>query len=148
MLFQTFALLIKYKYLCRKFYTMSSNNNTYRRFLQLKMITKYGIFGLSFISLSYCILSYLGCQVSWMFVVFFTFAFVLRFILSKAFGLCWVHRLCIMYNYCVSVVIVTKTETMLRLTGLDKSNVIGVLAIIGVIIFSLVVWKVRSNKTC
>lgn len=148
MLFQTFALLIKYKYLCRKFYTMSSNNNTYRRFLQLKMITKYGIFGLSFISLLYCILSYLGYQVSWMFIVFFTFAFVLRFILSKAFGLCWVHRTCIMYNYCVSVVIVTKTETMLRLTGLDKSNVIGVLAIIGIIIFSLVVWKVRSNKTC
>ena len=148
MLFQTFALLIKYKYLCRKFYTMSSNNNTYRRFLQLKMITKYGIFGLSFISLLYCILSYLGCQVSWMFIVFFTFAFVLRFILSKAFGLCWVHRACIMYNYCVSVVIVTKTETMLRLTGLDKSNVIGVLAIIGIIIFSLVVWKVRSKKTC
>lgn len=148
MLFQTFALLIKYKYLCRKFYTMSSNNSTYRRFLQLKMITKYGIFGLSFISLLYCILSYLGCQVSWMFIVFFTFAFVLRFILSKAFGLCWVHRTCIMYNYCVSVVIVTKTETMLRLTGLDKSNVIGVLAIIGIIIFSLVVWKVRSNKTC
>lgn len=53
-----------------------------------------------------------------------------------------------MYNYCVSVVIVTKTETMLRLTGLDKANVIGVLAIIGIIIFSLVVWKVRSNKTC
>ena len=148
MLFQTFALLIKYKYLCRKFYTMSSNNNTYRRFLQLKMITKYGIFGLSFISLLYCILSYLGYQVSWMFIVFFTFAFVLRIILSKAFGLCWVHRACIMYNYCVSVVIVTKTETMLRLTGLDKSNVIGVLAIIGIIIFSLVVWKVRSKKTC
>lgn len=148
MLFQTFALLIKYKYLCRKFYTMSSNNNTYRRFLQLKMITKYGIFGLSFISLLYCILSYLGCQVSWMFIVFFTFAFVLRFILSKAFGLCWVHRTCIMYNYCVSVVIVTKTETMLRLTGLDKSNVIGVLAIIGIIILSFVVWKVRSKKTC
>ena len=127
---------------------MSSNNNTYKRFLQLKMITKYGIFGLSFISLSYCILSYLGYQVSWMFIVFFTFAFVLRFILSKSFGLCWVHRLCIMYNYCVSVVIVTKADTMLRLTGLDKSNVIGVLAIIGIIIFSLVVWKVRSNKTC
>lgn len=148
MLFQTFALLIKYEYLCRKFYAMSSNNNTYRRFLQLKMITKYGIFGLSFISLLYCILSYLGCQVSWMFIVFFTFAFVLRFILSKAFGLCWVHRACIMYNYCVSVVIVTKTETMLRLTGLDKSNVIGVLAIIGIIILSFVVWKVRSKKTC
>ena len=148
MLFQTFALLIKYKYLCRKFYTMSSNNNTYRRFLQLKMITKYGIFGLSFISLLYCILSYLGCQVSWMFIVFFTFAFVLRFILSKAFGLCWVHRTCIMYNYCVSVVIVTKTETMLRLTGLDKPNVIGVLAVIGIIILSVVVWKVRSRKTC
>ena len=127
---------------------MSSNNSTYRRFLQLKMITKYGIFGLSFISLLYCILSYLGYQVSWMFIVFFTFAFVLRFILSKAFGLCWVHRTCIMYNYCVSVVIVTKTETILRLTGLDKSNVIGVLAIIGIIIFSLVVWKVRSKKTC
>lgn len=148
MLFQTFALLIKYKYLCRKFYTMSSNNNTYRRFLQLKMITKYGIFGLSFISLLYCILAYLGYQVSWMFIVFFTFAFVLRFILSKTFGLCWVHRTCIMYNYCVSVVIVTKTETMLRLTGLDKSNVIGVFAIIGLILLGLVVWKVRSNKTC
>ena len=122
--------------------------NTYRLFLHLKMIVKYGIFGLSFISLLYCILSYFGCQVSWMFILFFTFAFVLRFVLSKAFGLCWVHRTCIMYNYCVSLVIVTKTETMLRLTGLEKANVIGVLAVIGVIIFSLVIWKVRSRKTC
>lgn len=127
---------------------MASTNNTYKRFLQLKMITKYGIFGLSFISLSYCILSYLGYQVSWVFIVFFTFAMVLRFILSKAFGLCWVHRICIMYNYCVSVVIVTKTETMLRLTGLNKANVIGALAIMGIIIFGLVIWKVKSNKTC
>ena len=127
---------------------MASSKSTYNLFLQLKMITKYGIFGLSFISLLYCILSYLGYQVSWMFIVFFTFAFVLRFLLSKTFGLCWVHRTCIMYNYCVSVVIVTKTETMLRLTGLDKANVIGVLAITGIIIFGLVVWKIRSNRTC
>jgi len=127
---------------------MNNISTTYKRFFHLKAITKYGIFGLAFISLIYCLLASIGYRVEWMYVVFFSFAFVLRFILSRAFGLCWVHRVCIMYNYCVSVVIVIKPETMMRITGLGKANVIGVLAVIGIIIFFLVIWKIRSNKTC
>ena len=80
-------------------------NNTYKRFLQLKLITKYGIFGLAFISFIYCVLTFLGYYVPWMFIVFFSFAFVLRIILSKAFGLCWIHRSCILYNYCLLLMI-------------------------------------------
>ena len=128
---------------------MNSNiSTTYRHFLHLKAITKYGIFGLASISLTYCILASLGWHVSWIYVVFFSFAMILRLVLSRAFGLCWVHRACILYNYCVSVCIVTPESAMLDAVGVNKQSVIGVFAVIGVIIFALVVWKIKRKKTC
>lgn len=127
---------------------MNSNISTYKRFLQLKLITKYGIFGLAFLSLTYCILTSMGFYVPWMFIAFFTFAFVLRFVLSKAFGLCWIHRSCILYNYCVSVLIVTKPDTSYNIIGVEKHKMVGVMAVIGLIIFSLVIWKITTRKTC
>ena len=123
-------------------------NNTYKKFLQLKLITKYGIFGLAFISFTYCVLTFLGYYVPWMIIVFFSFAFVLRIVLSKAFGLCWIHRSCILYNYCVSICIVTKPETLYAMLGIGKQTMVGVFAIIGIIIFSLVIWKITTKKTC
>lgn len=139
-------------YLCVSFVlTQDMNNNnisTYKRFLQLKIITKYGIFGLAFISLTYCLLTSIGFYVPWMFIIFFSFAFVLRIVLSKTFGLCWVHRACILYNYCVSVCIVTKPETLNRMLGIDKQTMVGAMAIIGIIIFGLVVWKLTTKRTC
>lgn len=139
-------------YLCVSFVlTQDMNNNsisTYKRFLQLKIITKYGIFGLAFISLTYCLLTSIGFYVPWMFIIFFSFAFVLRIVLSKTFGLCWVHRACILYNYCVSVCIVTKPETLNRMLGIDKQTMVGAMAIIGIIILGLVVWKLTTKRTC
>ena len=67
---------------------------------------------------------------------------------SKAFGLCWIHRNCILYNYCVSICIVTKPETLYAMLGIGKQTMVGVFAIIGIIIFSLVIWKITTKKTC
>ena len=116
-----------------------TSTSTYRRFLQLKMITKYGIFGLAGFSLTYCFLTSLGYYVPWMFIAFFTFAFVLRLVLSKAFGLCFVHRSCILYNYCVSLCIVTKPETIQELFGVSnkKGGRFGVTTNYLLLLFSL-----------
>lgn len=127
---------------------MNNSINTYKRFLQLKLITKYGIFGLAFFSLTYCILTSMGFYVPWMFIAFFTFALVLRLVLSKAFGLCWIHRSCILYNYCVSVLIVTKPDTLYNIIGVEKQKMVGVMAIIGLILFSFVLWKITTKKSC
>lgn len=127
---------------------MNSNISTYKRFLQLKLITKYGIFSLAFISLIYCILTSMGFYVPWMFIIYYSFAFILRIVLSKAFGLCWIHRTCILYIYLVSLLVVTKPETMLRLIGVEKKEMVGVMGIIGIIIFALVIWKITTKKSC
>ena len=125
-----------------------NNKNTYRLFLQLKAITKYGIFGLAFFSMVYCILTSMGFYVPWLFIFYFTFAFILRIVLSKAFGLCWIHRSCILYNYFVSVLNVIKPDTFRSLIGIEKQSMISVLAVVGIILFGFVVWKIKSKKTC
>ena len=125
-----------------------NNKNTYRLFLQLKAITKYGIFGLAFFSMVYCILTSMGLYVPWLFIFYFSFAFILRIVLSKAFGLCWIHRSCILYNYFVSVLNVIKPDTFRSLIGIEKQSMISVLAIVGIILFGFVVWKITSKKTC
>ena len=123
-------------------------NSTYKLFLQLKLVAKYGIFGLAFFSVVYCILTSLGFYVPWLFIVYFSFAFVLRLILSKAFGLCWIHRSCILYNYFVSVLNVIKPDTFISIFGVEKILMIKVMAIIGTILFGCVLWRIKSKKTC
>ena len=123
-------------------------NSTYKLFLQLKLVTKYGIFGLAFLSVVYCILTSSGFYVPWLFIVYFSFAFVLRLILSKAFGLCWIHRSCILYNYFVSVLNVIKPDTFISNFGVEKILMIKVMAIIGIILFGCVLWRIKSKKTC
>ena len=128
---------------------MNSNSTTYKRFMQLKMITKYGIFSLAFLSLSYCILYFfLGVEVKRTYILYFLFAMLLRVVLSRAFGLCWVHRVCIIYNFLVSVSIVTDNETILQLTGFTFHQMMGTFSFIGLILFALVIWKVKIKKSC
>lgn len=128
---------------------MNSNSTTYKRFMQLKMITKYGIFSLAFLSLSYCILYFfLGVEVKRTYILYFLFAMLLRVVLSRAFGLCWVHRVCIIYNFLVSISIVTDNETILQLTGFTFHQMMGTFSFIGLILFALVIWKVKIKKSC
>lgn len=128
---------------------MNSNSTTYKRFMQLKMITKYGIFSLAFLSLSYCILYFfLGVKVKRTYILYFLFAMLLRVVLSRAFGLCWVHRACIIYNFLVSVCIITDNDTIHRLTGFTYHQMMGAFAFIGIILFALVIWKVMIKKNC
>jgi hypothetical protein len=128
---------------------MNSNSTTYKRFMQLKMITKYGIFSLAFLSLSYCILYFfLGVEVKRTYILYFLFAMILRVVLSRAFGLCWIHRACIIYNFLVSLSIVTDNETILQLTGFTFHQMMGTFSFIGLILFALVIWKVKIKKSC
>lgn len=142
--------MTEFYYFCRGFINSKTmnNKNTYRLFLQLKAITKYGIFGLAFFSMVYCILTSMGLYVPWLFILYFSFAFILRIILSKAFGLCWIHRSCILYNYFVSVLNVIKPDTFRSLFGIEKQSMISVLAVVGLILFGFVVWRIKSKKTC
>ena len=126
----------------------NNNSTTYNRFLRLKVITKYGIFTLAFLSLSYCVLCYLGFDVSWTYVVFFTFAMILRIVLSKAFGLCWIHRACILFNFSVSLVIITDNYLLHKIFGIEFHQIMGLLGIIGIILFCLVFWKVGIKRNC
>lgn len=128
---------------------MNNSISTYKLFLQLKMMAKYGIFTLAFITLIYTILYFFfGYEVKWTYIIYFAFAMILRIVLSKAFGLCWIHRTCIIYNFLVSVCIITDNDTIHRLTGFTYHQMMGAFAFVGIILFALVVWKVMIKKNC
>ena len=44
--------------------------------------------------------------------------------------------------------IVTKDETLYKVFGLENHQIMGILGIIGIILFGLVFWKVGIKKCC
>lgn len=112
----------------------------------LRRITKYGIFLLSLICILYCGLMYFGYDYFGIHLVLFGFALTLRFTLSKIFGLCWVHKLCIIYIFLVSLCIATLSHNIVVIAKLNIKDVEFVLFILGLLLIIPIINKIKDNK--
>lgn len=113
----------------------------------LKNINKYGIFTLTLICIIYCGLMYFGYDYFGIHLALFGFALGLRLTLSKVFGLCWVHRLCIIYIFLISFCIATLRHNIFNILEVDIKLIEGLLFGIGLLLIPLTLWKLK-NKNC
>ena len=113
----------------------------------LRRIIKYGVFLLSLMCIIYCGLMYFEYDYFGIHLALFGFALGLRLTLSKVFGLCWVHRLCIIYIFLISFCVATLRHNIFNILGVDIKLIEGLLFGIGLLLIPLTFWKLK-NKNC
>lgn len=112
----------------------------------LRRITKYGVFLLSLMCIIYCGLMYFGYDYFGIHLALFGFALGLRLTLSKVSGLCWVHRLCIIYIFLISFCIATLRHNIFNILEVDIKLIEGLLFGIGLLLIPLTFWKLKNKN--
>jgi len=126
---------------------MATINDIRRTLDLLRNITKYGVFGLTASCIVYCGLMYFNYDLFDIHLLIFGFALVLRLTLSKVFNLCWVHKLCIVYVFLVSLCVATLRHNIVELMGMDIKTIQLIMFVFGLSLIPLVVSKLK-NKSC
>lgn len=123
-------------------------NDIHKKLIQLKIMSKYGIFGLTGVAVAHSILLYLGYDIFWVHVVFCVFAFMLGMTLSSVFNLCWVHKTAVIYYCSILVLIAMKRHGILEEWGWDLQLARLISTIIGSILLLLQIWKGMTKTNC
>ena len=76
----------------------------------------------------------------------FALALGLRLTLSKVFGLCWVHRLCIIYIFLISFCVATLRHNIFNILGVDIKLIEGLLFGMGMLLIPLTLWKLKNKN--
>ena len=126
---------------------MATINDIRRTLDLLRNITKYGVFGLTAACIAYCGLMYFNYDLFGIHLLIFGFALVLRLTLSKVFNLCWVHKLCIIYVFLVSLCVATLRHNIVELMGMDIKTIQLIMFVFGLSLIPLVASKLK-NKSC
>lgn len=127
--------------------SMGNTKEIKRTLTRLSKITKYGIFLLSFLCTIYCGMIYLGLNLFGIHLLLFGFALILRLTLSKVFGLCWVHRVCIGYIFAVSLCVSLLNHESIAFLGLNAQHIHGIVFVVGLLLIPLILWKAK-DKAC
>ena len=125
---------------------MTQINDIRKTLTLLRRITKYGIFALTAACITYCGLMYFGYDYFGIHLALFGFALTLRLTLSKIFSFCWIHKVCIIYIFLVSLCIATLRHNIIVIAGLDIKDIELIMFIFGLIIIPLIVWKLKDNS--
>lgn len=112
----------------------------------LRRIIKYGVFLLSLMCIIYCGLMYFGYDYFGIHLALFGFALTLRLTLSKMFGFCWVHKLCVIYIFLVSLCIATLRNNIIIIVGLNIKDVEFILFILGLLLIIPIISKLKDNE--
>lgn len=112
----------------------------------LRRITKYGVFLLSLMCIIYCGLMYFGYDYFGIHLALFGFALTLRLTLSKIFDFCWVHKLCIIYIFLVSLCIATLRHNIIMIAGLNIKDVEFILFISGLLLIIPIISKLKDSE--
>lgn len=112
----------------------------------LRRITKYGVFLLSLMCILYCGLMYFGYDYFGIHLALFGFALTLRLTLSKIFGFCWVHKLCIIYIFLISLCVATLRHNVINIIGLNTKDVELILFILSLLLIIPIISKLKDNE--
>lgn len=112
----------------------------------LRRIIKYGVFLLSLMCIIYCGLMYFEYDYFGIHLALFGFALTLRLTLSKMFGFCWVHKLCVIYIFLVSLCIATLRHNIIIIVGLNIKDVEFILFILGLLLIIPIIIKLKDNE--
>ena len=126
---------------------MPQINDIRKTLTLLRRITKYGIFALTAACIGYCGLMYFGYDFFGIHLLIFSFALVLRLILSKIFNFCWVHKLCVIYIFLVSLCIATLRHNIIEIMGIDIKQIQLIMFLFGISLVPLVLTKLK-DKSC
>ena len=126
---------------------MGTINDIRKTLTLLRKIVKYGVFGLASICIIYCGLMYFDYDIFGIHLLIFSFALVLRLTLSKIFNFCWVHKLCVIYIFLVSLCIATLRHNIIEIIGMDIKQIQLIMFLFGILLVPLVLTKLK-DKSC
>lgn len=125
---------------------MTKINDIRKTLTLLRRIIKYGVLLLFLICIIYCGLMYFGYDYFGIHLALFGFALTLRLTLSKMFGFCWVHKLCVIYIFLVSLCIATLRHNIIIIVGLNIKDVEFILFILGLLLIIPIIIKLKDNE--
>lgn len=121
-----------------------NRKNLHKTLSQLRIITKYGIFGV-------CILMTLHCchfyDPVYTYLAFSLFLLYLGLTLSQTFDLCWVHKATVTYTILVIIFSVLRVKGAFNGLGVGLYIGRGIMVLIGIILCILNIWR-TINKNC
>ena len=126
---------------------MGTINDIRKTLTLLRKIVKYGVFGLAAICIIYCGLMYFDYDIFGIHLLIFSFALVLRLTLSKIFNFCWVHKLCVIYIFLVSLCVATLRHKIIEIMGMDIKQIQLIMFLFGISLVPLVLTKLK-DKSC
>lgn len=126
---------------------MGTINDIRKTLTLLRRITKYGVFGLTAACIIYCGLMYLGYDIFGIHLLVFGFALALRLTLSKVFNLCWVHKICVIYVFLVSLCVATLRHNIIEIMGMNIKQIQLIMFLFGISLVPLVLIKLK-DKSC
>lgn len=126
---------------------MGTINDIRKTLTLLRKIVKYGIFGLATICIIYCGLMYFDYDIFGIHLLIFSFALILRLTLSKIFNFCWVHKLCVIYIFLVSLCVATLRHNIIEIIGMDIKQIQLIMFLFGILLVPLVLTKLK-DKSC
>lgn len=112
----------------------------------LRRITKYGIFALTVACIIYCGLMYFNYDFFGIHLLLFSFALGLRLTLSKVFNFCWVHKICIIYIFLISLCVATLRHNIISIIGLNTKDVEFILLITGLLLIIPIISKLKDSE--
>lgn len=119
----------------------------HRAFQLLKKLVKYGITALTVMCTIHCILLTMGYDLLGIHILLCSFLFVLGLCLSQVFGLCWVHKLCVIYTCTVVLCVVFKRYGVFFNLDVSVETARAAMSAIGLFIVGATIWKIQE-KSC
>lgn len=126
---------------------MGTINDIRKTLTLLRKIVKYGVFGLAAICIIYYGLMYFDYDIFGIHLLIFSFALVLRLTLSKIFNFCWVHKLCVIYIFLVSLCVATLRHNIIEIMGMNIKQIQLIMFLFGISLVPLVLIKLK-DKSC